>query len=161
LFQKCENCDNFAPTLQLDWTKTFVNEKIQKILNSDAPEMEKRLLVAYEIEPSHQALLNLYWYYDINNQEKIEKYRDLLIKQFEEAYDDEQSRYALRMYVELLRRRGDFRKAIRFAKKDRFLPNNAINRSLEMSSPNESAIIKQEIELCKTKDGNKHLFEHR
>ena len=161
LFQKCENCDNFAPTLQLDWTKTFVNEKIQKILNSDAPEMEKRLLVAYEIEPSHQALLNLYWYYDINNQEKIEKYRDLLIKQFEEAYDDEQSRYALRMYVELLRRRGDFRKAIRFAKKDRFLPNNAINRSLEMSSPNESAIIKQEIELCKAKDGNKHLFEHK
>jgi hypothetical protein len=65
------------------------------------------------------------------------------------------------MYVELLRRRGDFRKAIRFAKKDHFLPNNAINRSLEMSSPNESAIIKQEIELCKTKDGNKHLFEHR
>jgi hypothetical protein len=158
MFQKCEKCDNFAPDLHMDWTKSFMNAKIMKILNSDKPELEKRFLIAHEIEPSHQSLLDLYWYYDLNKPEEADDYRDALIKQFKKAFEEDQSRYALRMYVELLRRKGDFRKAIKLAQKDKFLPNNAINESLEFSSPYESDMIEMEIALCKAKNSEKQVF---
>lgn len=160
MFEKCEECDNLAPTIQLDWTKHFGEAKIKAILESDKPELEKRFLIAHEINPCHQSLLDLYWYYDLNKPEEIEPYREELIEQFKEAYEDEQSRYGLRMYVELLRRKGEFKKAIRAAKKDLFLPNNEVNRTLAKSSPNESEMIKMEIKLCKAENSDKCKFEN-
>jgi hypothetical protein len=159
MFQKCEQCDNFAPSLKLDWAKAFDNADIKKILDSDIPELEKRFLIAHEIEDSFQSRVDLYWYYDLQNSDKASKYRDELIEAYKEAYEDDQSRYALRMYVELLRRKGEFRKAIRAAKKDKFLPNSEINRQLEMTSPYESEMIKQEIKLCKEENSDRCKFE--
>ena len=159
-FQKCENCDNFAPTLKMNWARKIrYDETLKKLWESDKPELEKRFLLAHMIEPSFQTVLDLYWYYDFNDQPKeASKLREKLMKEYKEAYEDEQSLYGLRMYVELLRREGEFRKAIRLAKKGKFLPNNEINRELAFSSPYELDMLEQEIALCKEKNSARALF---
>ena len=64
-FQKCENCENFAPTLKMNWARKIrYDENLKKLWESDKPELEKRFLLAHMIEPSFQTVLDLYWYYE-------------------------------------------------------------------------------------------------
>ena len=157
LYQQCKNCSNFAPLLSYDITEKF-NEDIIGVINSEISEDEKHLLISYMINNNTTSLLQLYWYYDINNNKKVVKYRKLLINQYVDIFNKQKDRHSLRMIIELLRREGSFDKALKYARKNMFLPKNDINKALDISNPYESQMIKQEILLCKEKNLNRELF---
>ena len=149
-FFGCDNCGWFlkAPYFHSCVYGDKPSKEIMKILNSDIDTLEKRCLINYMMRPQKLTnILELYWYYDIKAQdiEKASAYRKLLLKSIkkEVATKDGFNIYQL-TYIDLLRRDGQFKKAIKLTED-----------YLKFAST-KKVILEQQLKLCQEKDTNRH-----
>ena len=145
----CENCNSF--TTQPEFTGINGNNppsKIKKILQSNIDVLEKVFLSSYMLNPFLPQLIDLYWYYDIKakNTEKASEYRKILIKKLgKDIKINNKNMIHKAMYVDILRRNGEFKKALELA-------TEYLKQSAYMDKP----YFEKQIELCKEQNTNRY-----
>jgi hypothetical protein len=154
-YEVCENCRNVAESLHEDNAR-YYNDKILQILQDKSlTKTEQHFLIIHEIFNNEQTLLDLYWYYDINKNNKLIPYREELIEYYKREYKKIKNIRDIRMLVELYRRKGDFKTALKWAKKVPKRKPRYTDTPKKQLLATEIDKIQIEIQLCKNCDNTR------
>jgi hypothetical protein len=148
-FVYCDKCNNFGiENLQSLIYNELDKPNIQKVLHSQKDKTEQLFIISHIILNNLNSLTELYWYYDFNKplSTELKSTRNELIKRYKKKIKNKEDQmYSRLMLVELYRRNGDFKKAIKYI---HMWPNETTVRDME--------ILNKQLTFCMNKDISRH-----